>query len=49
MIWWVKKHEKVCRSLNFLICISAFSASVSTSAFALLVGVSVGIASSAVT
>ena len=48
MTWWAKKHEKVCRALNFLICISAVSGSLSTSAFALLVGVSVGIASSAV-
>ena len=47
-----EKHKKACRTLNycehFLIFISAVSGCVSISTFALLVGVPVGIASSAV-
>ena len=46
-----KKHEKVCRALNYfelcLIFISAVSGCVSISAFASLVGVPVGTTSSA--
>ena len=47
-----EKHKKVCRGLNylnhFLLFISAVSGSVSISAFASLIGVLVGIVSSAV-
>ena len=47
-----EKHKKVCSALNyfknFLIIVSAVSSCVSISAFALLVGVSLVIASSAI-
>ena len=47
-----EKHKKVCRDLNyfenFLVFASAVSGCVSVSAFASLVGVSVGISSSTV-
>ena len=47
-----EKHKKVCRALNyfehFLVFVSAVSSCVSIRAFALLIGVPVAIASSAV-
>ena len=47
-----KKHKKVCRVWNYMedsvILISAFTGYVSISAFAFLVGISIGITSSAV-
>ena len=47
-----KKHKKVCRVLNyidhFLIVISTITGSVSISAFASLVGIPIGITSSAI-
>ena len=47
-----ENHRNVCKAFNFfehfLVFVSAFSGRVSISAFALLVGVPVGIASSAV-
>ena len=48
----IKKHRKVCKTINyfeyFLVIVSVVSRSVSISEFASLVGASVGIASSAV-
>ena len=46
-----KKHKKVCRALNYsflLILVSTVSGCVSISAFAFLVGIPIGITSSAV-
>ena len=47
-----KKHKKVCRVLNYidhsLILISTITGCISISAFAFLVGITIGIASSAI-
>ena len=47
-----KKHQKVCRTLNFmeqfLLLASAFAGCISISAFASLIGIPIGIMSSAI-
>ena len=50
--WRVKKHKKVCTSLNYiehvLILVSTITRCISISAFTSLIGIPVGITSSAI-
>ena len=52
MNWRVKKHKKVCTSLNYiehvLILVSTITRCISISAFTSLIGIPVGITSSAI-